>query len=107
MDSQGLPASSLQVIFFTWPSDGLITGLFPTDVAIRGRQAEFNGLHAARVITCLPPSLPDFDDRTQPWVPRDSEYPALGRRRRYQGMTYPALQALSPAISSRLRRSCG
>lgn len=52
------PHLPLQVLFFTWPSDGPITGLLPADVAIRSRQSEFNGFHAARVLNGIPASCP-------------------------------------------------
>jgi len=52
------PELPLQVIFFTWPSEGLITGLLPADVAIKGKQAEFNGFHLARMLNCVPESCP-------------------------------------------------
>ncbi len=52
------PELPIQVIFFTWPSHGMITGLLPTDVAIRGKQAEFNGFHVARLLNCVPESCP-------------------------------------------------
>ncbi len=52
------PNLPLQVVFFTWPSNGMITGLLPTDVAIRGKQAEFNGFHMGRLMNCIPESCP-------------------------------------------------
>ncbi len=52
------PHLPLQVIFFTWPSDGMITGLIPFDVAIRSKQAEFNSFYTARVVNCIPQSCP-------------------------------------------------
>ena len=52
------PQLPLQVIFFTWPSDGIITGLIPVDVNIRSKQAEFNSLHVARLIHGIPESCP-------------------------------------------------
>ena len=52
------PQLPLQVIFYTWPSDGLVTGLLPADIAIRARQSEFNGFHAARVLNGVPQSCP-------------------------------------------------
>ena len=52
------PHLPIQVIFFTWPSDGMITGLIPADLALRSRQAEFNGLHVARLINGMPESCP-------------------------------------------------
>jgi len=48
----------LQLIFFTWPSDGPRTGWFPLDVAVRGRQADFNGFHLAYLISQIPESCP-------------------------------------------------
>jgi Alpha/beta hydrolase of unknown function (DUF900) len=52
------PQLPLQVIFFTWPSDGIITCLIPVDVNIRSKQAEFNSLHVARLINGIPESCP-------------------------------------------------
>ena len=52
------PELPLQVIFFTWPSEGLITGLLPADVSIKGKQAEFNGFHITRMLNCVPESCP-------------------------------------------------
>ncbi len=52
------PNLPIQVIFFTWPSDGMITGLLPFDVALRSKQAEFNGIHVARLISGTPESCP-------------------------------------------------
>ncbi len=52
------PNLPLQVIFFTWPSNGAITGILPTDVTIRGKQAEFNGFHVGRLMNCIPESCP-------------------------------------------------
>lgn len=52
------PELPLQVIFFTWPSEGLVTGLLPMDVGLRGRQAEFNSFHIAKVVSCLPSDSP-------------------------------------------------
>jgi len=51
-------ASPLQMIFFTWPSDGPYTGCFPLDVAVRGRQADFNGFHLAYLLSQIPESCP-------------------------------------------------
>jgi len=52
------PQLPLQVIFFTWPSDREFTSLLPTHVSIRGKQAEFNGFHVARMMNCIPESCP-------------------------------------------------
>jgi len=55
---RGSNATPLQMIFFTWPSDGPYTGCFPLDVAVRGRQADFNGFHLASLISQIPESCP-------------------------------------------------
>ena len=52
------PQLPLQVIFFTWPSDGMVTGNLTTDIAIRAKQSEFNGFHVARVLSSVPESCP-------------------------------------------------
>ena len=52
------PHLPLQVIFFSWPSDGPYTYVTPLDVAIRGERAEFNGFHVAQVVSALPASCP-------------------------------------------------
>ncbi|WP_197444378.1 alpha/beta hydrolase family protein [Maioricimonas rarisocia] len=47
----------LHVVFFTWPSDSgaIVT---PLDVSVRGRRAEFNGLHLAWVLSQIPEACP-------------------------------------------------
>lgn len=55
---RGRNPAPLQMIFFTWPSDGPYTGCFPLDVAVRGRQADFNGFHLAYLISQIPESCP-------------------------------------------------
>lgn len=52
------PHLPLQVIFFSWPSDGPYTHITPLDVAIRGERAEFNGFHVAQVVSSIPESCP-------------------------------------------------
>jgi hypothetical protein len=52
------PHLPLQVIFFSWPSDGPYTHVAPLDVAIRGDRAEFNGFHVAQVLSVIPESCP-------------------------------------------------
>ena len=52
------PGMPVQMIFFTWPSDGPYTYLLPLDVAVRGEQAEFNGFHLAWLISQLPTGCP-------------------------------------------------
>ena len=48
----------LQMIFFTWPSDGPYTYVLPVDVVVRGKQADFNGFHMSYLISHVPESCP-------------------------------------------------
>lgn len=48
----------VQLIFFTWPSDGPYTLIAPVDVSVRGHRAEFNGFHMANLISQIPESCP-------------------------------------------------
>ena len=48
----------VQLIFFTWPSDGPYTLIAPIDVSVRGHRAEFNGFHLAALISQIPESCP-------------------------------------------------
>jgi hypothetical protein len=54
------PHQPLQIIFYSWPSDGpyLFGGPSPLDVGIRGMQAEFNGLHLAHLLSVIPEDCP-------------------------------------------------
>jgi hypothetical protein len=61
------PHLPLQVVFLTWPSEGLLT-LNPAvavssavpelDIAILGRRAEFNGIRLAKLIQSISPQSP-------------------------------------------------
>lgn len=48
----------LQMVFFTWPSDGPKTYIPSIDVAVRARRADFNGFHFAYLISQVPESCP-------------------------------------------------
>ena len=48
------PSSPLQVVFFTWPSDGNMPFLLPVDIAILGRRSAAHGAYLARLLTQLP-----------------------------------------------------
>lgn len=48
----------LQLIHFSWPSDGPYTYVPTVDVSVRGKRAEFNGFHLATLISQLPESCP-------------------------------------------------
>lgn len=48
------PESSLQVVFFSWPSDGNMPFLFPVDIAILGRRSAAHGTYLAGLIGQLP-----------------------------------------------------
>lgn len=52
------PAAPLQVVFFTWPSDGNMPFLFPVDIAVLGRKSAAHSYYLARVISELPPGQP-------------------------------------------------
>lgn len=54
----GCHPGPVQMIFFTWPSDGPRTHLFAVDVAVRGRRADFNGFHLAYLLSQIPESCP-------------------------------------------------
>ena len=48
----------LQMIFFSWPSDGPYSHIPQVDVAVRGKRAELNGFHLANLISVIPESCP-------------------------------------------------
>ncbi|HEY2249549.1 MAG TPA: alpha/beta hydrolase [Planctomycetaceae bacterium] len=48
------PDSPLQVVFFTWPSDGNMPFIFPVDIAILGRRSAVHGAYLANLIAQLP-----------------------------------------------------
>jgi esterase/lipase superfamily enzyme len=48
------PESPLQVVFFTWPSDGNMPFIFPVDIAILGRRSAAHGAYLASLISQLP-----------------------------------------------------
>lgn len=64
---QAAPDLPLQVVFVTWPSDGIFTlhpaiastSLVPSlDVGILGRRAELNGCRIAKLVQSFPPESP-------------------------------------------------
>ena len=48
------PDSPLQVVFFTWPSDGNMPFIFPVDIAILGRRSAVHGAYLASLVSQLP-----------------------------------------------------
>ncbi|HMC10749.1 MAG TPA: alpha/beta hydrolase [Pirellulaceae bacterium] len=48
------PELPLQVVFFTWPSDGNMPFIFPVDIAILGRRSSAHGAYLAGLISQLP-----------------------------------------------------
>lgn len=48
----------VQYIFYSWPSDGPYSHIPQVDVAVRGKRAEFNGLHLANLVSYIPESCP-------------------------------------------------
>lgn len=52
------PGCPLNVIFYTWPSDGPYTFIAPIDVGIRGSRSDFNGFHIAWLLSNIPDQHP-------------------------------------------------
>jgi hypothetical protein len=52
------PQSPIQVVIFTWPSDGNMPYIFPVDIAILGRKSAAHGAYLATIITQLPSGQP-------------------------------------------------
>ncbi|MDA1017599.1 MAG: alpha/beta hydrolase [Planctomycetota bacterium] len=53
------PNRSLQVVFFTWPSNELAIGVLPSvEVSILGKRSALNGLHLTNLLAMIPPSCP-------------------------------------------------
>lgn len=48
------PGTPVQVVFFTWPSDGNMPFIFPVDIAILGKRSAAHSLYLASLITQLP-----------------------------------------------------
>lgn len=49
------PGTPVQVVFFTWPSDGNMPVIFPVDIAVLGRKSAAHGIYLADLVTQLPP----------------------------------------------------
>lgn len=54
----GAPELPVQIVFFTWPSDGNMPFVFPVDIAVLGRKASKHSLYLANLIGSLPPEQP-------------------------------------------------
>lgn len=52
------PGEPLQVVFFSWPSDGNMPFIFPVDIAVLGRKSSYHALYLADLITQFPPEQP-------------------------------------------------
>lgn len=50
--------SPVQVVFFTWPSDGNMPYVFPIDIARLGRKASLHSVYLANLVAQLPPEQP-------------------------------------------------
>jgi hypothetical protein len=48
------PQTPLQVVIFTWPSDGNMPFIFPVDIAILGRRSAAHGTYLASLISLIP-----------------------------------------------------
>ena len=54
----GAPGAPIQVVFFTWPSDGNMPFIFPVDIAILGKRSAAHAYYLANLISQLPPEQP-------------------------------------------------
>lgn len=52
------PGTPVQIVFFTWPSDGNLPFVFPVDIARLGRKASLHSVYLAQLMTQLPPEQP-------------------------------------------------
>jgi len=52
------PDLPVQVVYFTWPSNGYMPFILPVDLAILGRRSAAHGAYLAQLITQLPPGQP-------------------------------------------------
>jgi esterase/lipase superfamily enzyme len=48
------PATPLQVVFFSWPSDGNAPFLLPVEIAILGKRSAAHSVYLAKLVTQLP-----------------------------------------------------
>ncbi len=48
------PGTPVQVVFFTWPSDGNMPVIFPVDIAVLGRKSAAHAIYLADLMTQLP-----------------------------------------------------
>jgi hypothetical protein len=51
----GAPQAPLQVVFFTWPSDGNMPFILPIDIAVLGRRSAVHAIYLAQLISQFPP----------------------------------------------------
>lgn len=52
------PQLPIQVVFFTWPSDGNMPFILTIDLAILGRRSAYHGMFLAELIGQIPPEQP-------------------------------------------------
>lgn len=55
---QACPNQPLQFIYFTWPSDRMMSALIQIDVGVLGRRASRNGFYLAELIQYMPAECP-------------------------------------------------
>ncbi|MFN0054532.1 MAG: hypothetical protein ACKV0T_20340 [Planctomycetales bacterium] len=52
------PETKIQVVFYTWPSDGNAPYVFPIDIARLGRKSSYHAMYLAGLVGQLPPEQP-------------------------------------------------
>ncbi|MBI5761100.1 MAG: hypothetical protein HZA46_21460 [Planctomycetales bacterium] len=52
------PDQRLNIVFFTWPSDGMAPFLFPAEIAVLGRRSSYQGVFLAELLAHVPQTQP-------------------------------------------------
>jgi hypothetical protein len=52
------PGQPLNVVFYTWPSDGVAPFAFPVEIALLGRRSSYQGVFLAELLARVPASQP-------------------------------------------------
>ena len=52
------PDQRLNIVFFTWPSDGMAPFLFPAEIAVLGRRSSYQGVFLAELLAHVPANQP-------------------------------------------------
>lgn len=52
------PGQPLNIVFYTWPSDGVAPFAFPVEIAILGRRSSYQGVFLAEMLSHVPANQP-------------------------------------------------